>query len=461
MAQNSLWMSTTARQPMYVRGKLQLAEYDSARESTGHRMTAFEVEQAYGPAVFEEIEEHLSAVLLASTRQIESTLRARRETIGLSQAHVASASNLSVETVIAGESTSEDVPVQQLERLAFQLGLDERLIGLEEEAGGDRELGLRLRVLLAAEERESLGITPPVALLFSEAASITRTQKRLQDWLGIEDESDIFEQSGDFGGPQAPAWQIGYQLAETTRKALALNHVPIGSMVELVERRLGIPVVWAELPSWIAGATVASGDHRGVVINTTGPNANVWVRRATLAHEIGHLLFDPDPDLGSVRVDDYELSKRNPETDSGPDFVEQRANAFAIAFLAPPDAVREVLNFDPTTDAVSKVMSHFGIGRTAALYHAANSLWRQYEVPAESEITGSPSAEQIAAEGLTLDFFPLPNTPMQRRGRFAVLVAMSLDAGLISEDTACQYLVCKREELRNALPSLLELDFPA
>ena len=64
----------------------------------------------------------------------------------------------------------------------------------------------------------------------------------------------------------------------------------------------------------------------------------MWIRRATLAHELGHLLYDPDSRLQNVCVDSYIGSRKDPQTYES-DFVEQRANAFAIAFLAPIDAV--------------------------------------------------------------------------------------------------------------------------
>ena len=68
-----------------------------------------------------------------------------------------------------------------------------------------------------------------------------------------------------------------------TRDTLHLGHSPIRSMRELVEQRLGIPVVQARLPERIAGATVMTtnddGDEvRGVVLNTLGGNSNVWIR---------------------------------------------------------------------------------------------------------------------------------------------------------------------------------------
>ena len=155
---------------------------------------------------------------------------------------------------------------------------------------------------------------------------------------------------------------MGYDLAEQAREHLGLGDEPVPSMRSLVEDNLGIPVIQARLRNEIAGATVAVTDEdghecRGIVLNTVGQNQNVWVRRATLAHEVGHLLYDPEDRLEGIRVDTYETNDVNPESGST-DYVEQRANAFAIAFLAPLGAVRRVAPTPISGESISKAMAH-------------------------------------------------------------------------------------------------------
>ena len=266
------------------------------------------------------------------------------------------------------------------------MGLDERLLAFTPDSGGDAKLAYRLK-MLQGEMGDSAGaMSAGTALLFSEAASIIRVQHRLQKWLGIRPESDSFRPDGDYGSPETPAWRLGYNLARKTRETLGLGDSPVFSMRELVEKRLGIPVIQARLPRQIAGATVMTrgdgGEARGVVLNTVGENENVWVRRATLAHELGHLLYDPEIELENVRVDSYLDSQTNPETETPEtDFVEQRANAFAIAFLAPNEAVRQLAPTPVSEESVASVMTTFGISHTAARYHVANCHYRQFEVP--------------------------------------------------------------------------------
>ena len=163
-------------------------------------------------------------------------------------------------------------------------------------------------------------------------------------------------------------------------------------MRELVEYRLGIPVIQVELPAAIAGATISTNGRGGIVLNTRGANTNVWVRRTTLAHELAHILFDPEVKLAGVRVDSYEQLKRRvmEEGEMGPsqDVVEQRANAFAVEFLAPRGAVKQLVPdvAQVSSDAIGQVMSRFGIGRSAARFHVGNAWWQQAELPPENFI---------------------------------------------------------------------------
>ena len=244
-----------------------------------------------------------------------------------------------VATVKRAEQDADQVDLRELERLSFVLGLDPAKLSVDERAGSDPALGVRLR-LLEGPRRAGNGrlvSQPPSVLRFSEAASIIRSQLQLQRWLHADGRVAEFEPSHDYGHGE-PAWRAGYVLAERTRERLGLGLEPIESMRDLVEHRLGIPIIQVALPTRIAGATVSSHGQRGIVLNTAGANSNVWIRRTTMAHELAHILFDPEEQLSNVRVDSYDETARNAEHGApSPDSVEQRANAFAVAFLAPRD----------------------------------------------------------------------------------------------------------------------------
>lgn len=177
--------------------------------------------------------------------------------------------------------------------------------------------------------------------------------------------------------------------------------------------------------------------------------------RATLAHEIEHLLFDPDTKLENVRVDHYEGLEHNPEA-IDVDYVEQRANAFAISFLAPGNAVRDLVDgpFDGTD--VAKVGSTFGISVTAARFHLSNVYFKQFSEPPAQDIRIATQPWR-AAEDFDADYFPIATTPTSRRGRFAGLVVQACRRKFISADTAASYLDCSVSELQNAAQSILEM----
>ena len=435
----------------YVRSEDGIAVYKKHRRPTGHILTAWEAYTTFGPDILEEAVEYSSAILNETPNATSYALRKRREELGLPHRSVARAAGVSQEDVEAAESHPHRVSIQKLGRIAFALGLDERFLAFKRDPGGDARLAYRLRTLHTERPGPLGAISAGTALLFAEAASIIRVQHRLQRWLGVRTESDEFTPVSDYGSPQTPAWMIGYNLAELARKTLQLGNSPIISMRELVEERLGIPVIQARLPNRIAGATVMTtsddgDDVRGVVLNTVGDNENVWIRRATLAHELGHLLYDPDDRLQSLRVDSYHDSQRDPQAYST-DYVEQRANAFAIAFLAPNQAVRQLAPTPISQEDVYNVMHTFGISHTAARYHIANCHHGNFDVP-QGIIYSKPSDEQTAAENFTVDYFPLHDTPEQRRGRFAGIVEMAYREKFISAHTGTLYLYCSVDEFR-------------
>jgi len=439
----------------YVRGKYQIAAYDPARNATGRRLAAFEARDAYGDAILAEVEEWGSAGLLGEPGAVEAALRAQRQRLGLGVQRIASRLSLSEKEVLRAESNARDIPIHTLERIAFVLGLDERYLAVDQGAGSDSDLGVRLRILTQPSDDDTVRLSPAAVLAFAEAASITRVQSRIQYWLGESDGSNLFEPSGDYGDAARPAWRVGYDLAERTRDVLELGNTPINSMRELVEGRLNIPVIQLELPTQIAGATISTGGDRGIILNVRGQNQNVWVRRATLAHELCHLLYDPVERLQSVRVDTYHELERNPQEMFRTEFVEQRANSFAISLLAPPMEVRRRVSTPILASEISGIMTYYGIGRVAARYHVENAHYRNWSAPQPEP--ASPSPEQVAAENFTIDYFPIRSTPIQRSGRFAFLIAAAAREGIISSDTAAIYLDCSEQEFEASKSMLLEL----
>lgn len=453
----------------FIRGKSELGVlYEFRHGLTGHVLTAWEAYQAYGLNILDEALEYGSAILINRVG-IEPTLLRRMEELGLPRSAVAEATGLGAEVVAQAERRRADNRVGDLERIGFILGLDELQLGHRLTGQADDDLAVRLRTLRPPQpdgSQQRSRLSPRAVAAFAHAASVIRTQSRLQRWLGLEDGSRRFEPVDDYGTSISPAYRAGYELAEHARKTLSLGDEPITSMRHLVEVTLGIPVIQAELPRDIAGATIAvddptpgHGEARGIVLNTIGANENVWVRRATLAHELGHLLFDPIQHLQQVRVDTYQSNEVDPQSFVATDRVEQRANAFSIAFLAPMDAVSDLAPTPVQAASVERVMAGFGISHTAARYHVSNAHYRQWDVP-EGTHSAAPSDEQRAAEDFTLDYFPIASTPLLRRGRFVEAVTSCLKKGYISEDSAAKYLYCSKTELQDNLETISGLYGP-
>jgi hypothetical protein len=139
---------------------------------------------------------------------------------------------------------------------------------------------------------------------------------------------------------------------------------PIGCVLTLVDRGLGLPVVIAALPEGIAGCCWR-GDSDRVVLWVNGTHAPVR-QRFTLAHELGHLRCRHD---GAIPVETF-TTLAGKSTDSR----EVQANAFAAELLAPAAGVTALNGgVEPGLDEVVQVAARFGISTIAALYRL-NSL---------------------------------------------------------------------------------------
>lgn len=444
--------STSSRQ--FVRSQDHLSLWKEGAK--GRILSALQAFDAFGFPKLIEAVEFGTAVLPPDQSEPATTLKTRREALGLTAENVAQAAGVTHIEVQDSENPRSRVPIRLLERICASLGLDERLIGFEKGAGGDSVLAVRLKTLGS----QTPGLPPRIVSQLAEASWVARTQSRLESDLTIQGRISIQNSpDSNYGSAGYPAWQHGYWLASKTRQLIGLaNDEPIHSMRDLCSR-LGFPVIQAQLPGQFAGATVANMDRRAIVVNTEGFNSNVWVRRATLAHELAHLLWDPDERLQRLRVDEYTLIQSSP-WDISTDYVEARANAFSVEFLAPAAAIEKTFNQAESNDAgVRNVMHRFGISATAAKYHIWNTTGRKIALEELIVHDVNPGDEWLGPEDFTLDYFPIKSTPALRRGEFSAAVVASEMRGMISEDTASSYLCTTAEEYRKERDFILQI-FP-
>ena len=420
---------------LFVRSQIQLAPYSPG--ATGRTLSAREALRNFGWETLRQAVLEGSAPLVNSPKEPASTLRTRREELGLTIEQVARKLKISGDDLRLTETEGSKTPFRVLERLAQALALNDQVLGLMPNAGRDSNLGVRLREMSTSGDCH--GFTGHTVLQLSEAAWVVSRQAALKEVLTDNvplNRASLPRHDPSFG---YPAYETGYRLARRTREILGLDaNEPIESVRKIIEDDFGLPLIQLQMDQRFAGATMANGSTRGIVINESGMNSNVWVRRMTMCHELGHLLWDPDTHLQRVSVDAYselEMSDRDVRRDP----AEIRANAFAIAFLAPPSEVQNIANrCNDAAETVSEVMGIFGISATAAKHHVRNiSKLDAFNVRQDWP---NPENHWVAMENLALDYFPIDATPLSRRGKYAWYVAKSFELGEISIDTAASSL---------------------
>jgi transcriptional regulator with XRE-family HTH domain len=436
----------------FVRGQVQLGEDRPA--ATGVRLHAAWALHLFGYDKLKQAAYSGAARVSDSSEEPASTIIDRRNALGLSHRDLAQASGLTEAEVRNAETPGTITEIRKLQRLAQVLGLDDENLAIVRGAGADGDLAVRLRTL-----RNGTGVARLSARLvtkLAEAAWTITRQTEIAELLAITPEKPVaVQQSDDFG---YPIWQRGYELAEMARDALGISECDSILSVRSLIDAIGIPLVQAEMGARFAGATLESGDVRGIVVNIEGDNENPWVRRMTLCHELGHFLFDPPARLNHLHVDSYDDI-----SGASNDPVETRANAFAIAFLAPKEGVRAIIEgVDGTAEQLATLMTRYGIAATAARYHLANihRLVGYGELDTAAVPGGllpQPDDEWLTRENWTADYFPISDVPVGRRGRFAGLVVKAMKQNLISADTAALWLASKPSQVESRVEDVLQV----
>jgi Zn-dependent peptidase ImmA (M78 family) len=172
---------------------------------------------------------------------------------------------------------------------------------------------------------------------------------------------------------QSEPWRQGYRVGEDARRKLAPSPGPIRDLERLLTG-WGIHVGRVEFSS--ANLDAASLWEQGslpiILLNTRSIRSRSSLsRRALLAHELCHLLHDSgEHDLTT------QLSWG--EGANYPEAIEQRARAFAPAFLAPRDEVRdwfragEGKRIHEPESKVKMLAKRWGFSLRGAIWHAKN-----------------------------------------------------------------------------------------
>ncbi|MCB9758355.1 MAG: hypothetical protein H6739_00805 [Alphaproteobacteria bacterium] len=244
--------------------------------------------------------------------------------------------------------------------------------------------------------------------------------------------------------PDDPARQ-GQQLARLVRRRLGIGERAIDSMHDLLVQRLGVEVLHVtpeDLDPDIDGACT-SWPTPVVLVNLIGGARCWWRTRASLGHELAHLLVDRDflDGCGDVALVSPRLRKtrragRRPSSEGGFLGREQRAGAFAAWLLAPEQGIRDLVSdINPTdTEAIVRVSRHFGVGLELAVNNLTNTFYLSPDVQQEmlnrrvpSPLPAAHADAEACADGL-------------RHGRLRLLTLRALREGHIDTMAAREIL---------------------
>lgn len=434
---------------VFIRSQHQLSF--ATPSATGRQLNAIEALTQFGWEKLSELQHRPSTILIRSGEEPYKTILDRAAELDVNWEKIVLHLGWT-RNHIEDFKKRRQIPFRLLERLAQRLALQEQSLGFDSSAAGDRVLGQRLK---AIRNQTDFKLTESIVLLLSESAWTIGKQIYLAELLKSNSTTAIrdlgFNVDPDYGEP-GPTWRIGFRLAEKTRELLKIGkNDPINGLKDLVETKLGIPVIQLEHESDFAGATISNGGRRGIAINLRGANGNALVRRMTLAHELGHLLWDPDTQLNRLVVDRYGDIEDPSKSTTAP---EKRANAFAIQFLAPQNAVKQVYEDNGRNpEGLSAVISTFGISKSAAIQHI-NNAYQTHEIGKSPHIETEADSWE-GGESLGVPLFKPSSVAVTRRGRFASFVVQALDRGLISKDTVGALLGCgqNQEEINQAVDS--------
>ncbi len=203
---------------------------------------------------------------------------------------------------------------------------------------------------------------------------------------------------------KGPPWREGYDLGEAARARLHPEQGPLWD-VEGLLRGLGVHVARVPFSTpEIDAASVWQPEAVPVILlnKRSRRYGNPGAVRATLAHELCHLLHDAgEHDLTT------QVSWGGRRAGSFQDAVEVRARAFAPAFLAPRGEVKAWFGGQPralNSDDRAKVESlarYWGLSFEGAVWHAKNC--GVIEADVAEALAATPGPRRVDLEGFTVE----------------------------------------------------------
>ncbi len=377
-------------------------------------------------------------------------LRALREAAGLSPVQMAELIDEDEVTLAALEVSTSPLDLELVERCARAFGMTvERLLSTDATKAPAPLLfrSLNRDVISELRSRRAHFALGDFLRTCGDLAELANQRER----RGVHLSSLINRDRRHIPVPDEDSalYRQAEELATDVRKWLALGEGPIPSMVEVIEHRLSVPIVWStpdEVDANIDGASTID-PIPAVLVNLVGGRERWWRTRMTLAHELCHLLFDELPGNDRHRMVMFSPHRDGSRAAHGRDRryplpemlerMERRANAFAAYFLAPGKAIRRLVSHSDATSehAVTLLCQQFAIGRVTAI-NQLHHVWSLSKQERERML------DRTGERALPQDH-PDADVPSGAAPRCATLVRWVDDAlgqGWISKVRAADYL---------------------
>lgn len=185
-----------------------------------------------------------------------------------------------------------------------------------------------------------------------EATIEARTLQLLERYLTVEDLLNL--KSVEWEQPRSAPYTVhevrdAEDAARSVREEWGLGHDPVPKLAELLEER-GIKVLSIDLEDidGLAARVMRKGRDAARVIVV---RQNIWAerKRFTLAHELGHMVMQPGPDVDE----------------------ESAAHRFAGAFLMPADVIRAEVGAQRSAISIGELVAlkqRFGVSVQAIAF---------------------------------------------------------------------------------------------
>ena len=373
------------------------------------------------------------------SESLQQRIGQRRQEFGASVGEMASWSNLPEDRWRAIEA-GESLNVVELGLVARALAVDPGTLLRGEEGSSRRSVARFRQAAVAVAARSRLAETRTLAL----AAELGRMGGGLHRLLGRPLALHDLRQTLPIREREEP-WEEGYRLGAMARTRLGIPVGPITDVQATLEA-LGVHIATLPFsgPDLDAASLMEEGSMPILLLNQPSPRvARTLPRRATVAHELCHLLHD----AGEQELETRLSYKENSSDGS----VEQRARAFAPAFLAPPEEVRHWFRsgggkYRATAgDKVLELAKRWGLSWRAAAWHAKNCALIPAATARNLIADGGPGQlwerqfERRSAGKKDYFLQSIATSPLCR-GRLAEIVAEAYEAGAISRGRAREIL---------------------